>query len=243
MSKINIIGRGNVATHLEKAFRGKAMVNAVTPRTLETLDVEADFTLICVSDSAIKEVAEKLPELKGIVAHTSGTTPINVFSGLENISGSYGVFYPMQTFSKDSPLDYSRIPFFIEGTDEATERSLCELAGIISNNVETANSDKRKALHVAAVFSCNFVNHLFALAEGYMSEHSLSFSTMLPLIEETVGKLHNLSPREAQTGPAVRKDRMIIDSHLNALNNYPEMKEIYKTITDSIINTYGNERN
>lgn len=243
MTKINIIGRGNVATHLMKAFLGIATVNAVNPHTLENIDADADFTLICVTDSAIKEVAGKLPGLKGILAHTSGTTSIDIFSGLENISGKYGVFYPMQTFSKESPLDYSRIPFFIEGKDCATEKSLCGLARMISNNVETADSEKRKALHVAAVFSCNFVNHLFALADSYMSDHGLSFSAMLPLIEETIGKLHNLSPKDAQTGPAVRKDHMIIDSHLSSLEKYPEMKNIYKTITDSIISTYGNERN
>ncbi|MDE7412198.1 MAG: DUF2520 domain-containing protein [Muribaculaceae bacterium] len=245
--KINIIGRGRVATHLRTALLNHADIVMVNPHTLEYLDSEADLTLISVSDNAIQEIIHKLPEMKGIVAHTSGSTDINVFRD-SNIK-KYGVFYPLQTFSFDKSLVYSEIPFFIEGSDHITENKLMEYAGLISPKIRTSNSSDRKNLHIASVFSCNFVNHLWVLADEYLTKNGLQFSDLLPLLEETVNKIKSLSPWKAQTGPAVRNDTAIIDNHIEALNDDPDLQSLYSILSRSISNSHnspkspGNERN
>ena len=232
-TKINIIGRGNVATHLYKAFTQYISVNSINPHTLENIDCNADFTIISVSDDAIKSVLNHLPQLKGIVAHTSGSTGIDIFKDSHILK--YGVFYPLQTFSKDKDLNYSKIPFFIEASDKETERELLNLASLVSNNVRIANSKQRKKLHIASVFSCNFVNHLWALSDRYLRQNDLSFSDLIPLIEETLEKTSFISPEEAQTGPAVREDMNIIASHIEDLDDNPTLQNIYKQLSDSII--------
>ncbi len=235
MRKIDIIGRGNVATHIEIAFRDKMDVNLINPHTLENIDPDADMTLICVSDSAISEVISRLPNLNGILAHTSGTTSIEIFKGFPTTARNFGVFYPLQTFSKNTPLNYSQIPFYIEGSDVNTAEKLFELAAAISCNVRFADSTQRRALHIAAVFSCNFVNHLWALTDEYLNKQGLQFTDLLPLIKETCNKLENTSPAKGQTGPAKRNDNLIIEDHLKHLNDNPELKLIYSIMTQSII--------
>ena len=234
--KINIIGSGNVATHLEKALSGKAAITTVNPRTLSGIDQNADLTLISVTDTAIPSVLTSLTagnrSIKGVVAHTSGSTSINIFSQfpIEN----YGVFYPLQTFSKDKELCYAEIPFFIEGSNINAENVLKICAEMISRNVSFADSIKRKRLHIAAVLSCNFVNHLWALSDEYLKEANLDFLCLIPLIEETLNKVKKIPPLKAQTGPAVRKDEKIIKEHLTALEEYPDIKEIYALMSESI---------
>lgn len=235
--KINIIGRGNVGWHLSEAFRQKVDVVNVNPHTLAELDTDADLTIISVTDTAIPSILEKLPELTGIVAHTSGSTGIEVFEKPGcNRFRRYGVFYPLQTFTKGKPLDYSKIPFFIEAVDEDTEEKLMQAAAMVSENVVIADSEKRRALHIASVFACNFANHLWTIADDYLRDHDLDFKLLLPLIKETCGKIKTLSPEKAQTGPAVRNDGLIISNHIETLkkeNN--DNWQIYKMLSDSII--------
>ena len=165
---INIIGRGNVATHLANAFEGKAEINMVNPHSLAELNTDADLTIISVTDTAIAKVLDKLPKINGIVAHTSGSTSIDVFKSFRQ--DRFGVFYPLQTFSKSKKLKYEDIPFYIEASDKITADTLFNYALLISDNVRFADSSQREKLNIAAVLSCNFVNHLWALSEKYLKE-------------------------------------------------------------------------
>lgn len=233
--KIDIIGRGNVGTHLARAFKEATEVNIVNPRTLEGLRRDADVYLLCVSDSAIQEVAEKLKKHIGrntILVHSSGSTPLSVLRGLTR---NTGVLYPLQTFSKDVKLEYSEIPFFIEGSDVKTENILKGMAGLVSAKVYTANSEQRRNLHIASVLSCNFVNHLWNLADGYLTERGLNFEMLIPLIRETARKIERVSPHEAQTGPAVREDGKTLESHCTVLESEPELQDLYSLLSMSII--------
>ncbi len=233
--KINIIGRGNVATHLHKAFMGKADVAIVNPHTFEGFNNDADITLISVSDNAISSVAKSMPATKGIIAHTSGSAPLNILSFRNEKTG---VFYPLQTFTKGADLDYSEIPFFIEAADKDTEKQLTCLASLISSNIHIADSGKRKVLHVASVFACNFTNHLWNISDRLLTENGMCFDMIRPLLKETLKKTERLSPFESQTGPAVRQDSKTIDSHLSFLNSDKELANIYKTLSSSIISTH-----
>ncbi len=236
--KINIIGSGNVASHLIKAFQDKAEIRHVNPHTLCGFDIDADVSIIAVTDNAIRQVAESLPEVAGIIVHTSGSTPIDA---LECRKERIGVFYPLQTFTKDVELDYSEIPFLIEAKDHDTELRLLKLAATISDNVRVADSEKRKTLHVASVFACNFVNHLWAISEKLLNENGMEFNIIRPLLKETLRKTEHMSPFDAQTGPAIRRDSKTIDTHLSLLETDRELMNIYQTLTSSIISSHHNK--
>lgn len=237
--RIAIIGRGNVATHLQKALAPYADCRMVNSRTLENFPHDCDVAIISVSDNAIVSTAERLntlTDLSGkVVAHTSGTTPMEA---LRDIADSYGVFYPLQTFSKEVALDYQSIPFFIEGNGRLSVDTLTRLASMITNHVYEADSDKRRQLHIASVLSCNFVNHLWALSEKYLTENGLSFDMLHPLIQETLRKAVTSGPGHTQTGPAVRHDSRTIDAHLSMLHKTPELQNLYAALSQSIENMY-----
>lgn len=233
--KVNIIGCGNVGTHLFKALADKIDVALINSHTFQGIDTNADITLISVSDNAISDVVNRLPHLSGIIAHTSGSTSIEYLASFTN----YGVFYPLQTFSKDVALQYNKIPFFIEGSNQNVTEKLWNLASLISNNITFADSEQRKALHIASVFACNFTNHLWNIADDILKENGMHFNLLQPLLEETLHKTTRISPKDAQTGPARRNDTDVILSHLNALSKHPELQKIYQLISYSIQTTYN----
>ena len=247
--KIVIIGSGNVAYHLAKAFtqnnikvsqifgRNEVELNKISeelniPYSTKEL-ADADLYLISVSDSAVEQVSDLIKTEKALVAHTSGSLPI------ETLNGDYrkASFYPLQTFSKTKNLEYSKIPFFIEAENQIDEKSLFELASLISDNVETSDYEKRKYIHLTAVFACNFVNHLFARAKEISDSQDLDFNYFIPLIDETVEKIHHLEPKSAQTGPAVRGDKRVLKLHEELITDKEHLK-IYQLMNESIKKMY-----
>ncbi|MDE6578545.1 MAG: DUF2520 domain-containing protein, partial [Muribaculaceae bacterium] len=162
----------------------------------------------------------------------SGSIPATV---LQNKADRYGVCYPMQTFTKGVDMDYSSIPFFVEGDTDQTLSALKSLAALISESVMEADSEKRRLLHLASVFACNFTNHLIHIADTLLQEKGMDYKVLLPLIRQTVNKLSSASPAESQTGPAARNDLTVVNRHLEMLEDKPQLRNIYKEITDSII--------
>lgn len=247
--KTVIIGSGNVAYHLAKAFtQNNIEVSQIFGRNetelkkiSEELNIpfnskkllEADFFLIAVSDSSVEKVSEFIQKDDALVAHTSGSLPMEVLKGNYRKAS----FYPLQTFSKTKSLDYSKIPFFIEAENQIDEKLLLELASIISQNVETSDYERRKYIHLTAVFACNFVNHLFARAKEISDSQNLNFNYFIPLIDETVEKIHHLEPKLAQTGPAVRGDERVLKLHENLINDEEHLK-IYQLMNKSIKKMY-----
>ena len=248
--RVILIGAGNVATHLAKALKVvnvqvsqiwsyhyenalllASQVGAVALKDLATLDQNADLCLIAVNDDSISKLALQLQDFKGIIAHTSGSVNMNVF---EDLFSNYGVFYPLQTFSKNKAVDFSTIPLCLEANNENTLTLLKQLANKLSQNVIEVNSEKRKILHLAAVFACNFTNHLYALANDILVAHQLDFSILRPLIKETAAKIEHAMPNDVQTGPAVRNDEQTLLKHEQLLLEQPQLVEIYKTLSNSI---------
>lgn len=156
------------------------------------------------------------------------------FSARAGKVNRYGVFYPMQTFSKQRTVDFRQIPVFVESNSAADTQTLKDIASVLSEKVYEATSEQRKSLHLAAVFTCNFTNHMYALAAELLKKYQLPFEVMLPLIDETARKVHELEPRLAQTGPAIRYDENVINNHLQMLSDEPGMQELYRLISESI---------
>ena len=227
---ISIVGRGNVASHLLKALSTYSETVLVNPRTLEDLPEKSDIILISVSDNAIEEVAAKLPDTEAVVAHTAGSVPMKVLDRFKN----HGVFYPLQTFTKDIPLHYGGIPVFIEGNSPETEKKLKETASMFSGKVCPANSVSRKKLHLASVFACNFTNALATISAELLKETDIDFQTVLPLMRQTIDKLQTLPPDKAQTGPAVRGDYKVMADHLKMLSDRKDLKSLYLIFSNLI---------
>jgi len=250
---IAIVGAGNVAWHLAQGLQEAGhTITAVYSRTpvhateltqllpdaiaktdLDFRNIIAEIILIAVPDAAILSVANELkvnPET--IVAHTSGSQPITV---LQSTAGAkYGVFYPLQTFSKQAAVDLQKVPILLEGDSEQTTEKLKQLAKSISTKVERVNSEKRKQLHLAAVFACNFTNHLLGISQEILKKAHLPTDLLQPLIQETIKKATTHNPFKVQTGPAIRNDQNVIEEHLRLLDGHPMLQSIYQQLTQSI---------
>jgi len=245
------IGAGRLATNLAKALTAAGHeVTAVYSRTLAnaaalssvvggsptdsipSLPLTADAFIIAVKDSAIAELLPALRQGRAgqLFLHTSGSVPLTVFGDWPTA----GVLYPMQTFSKQRQVDFRPIPIFIEGTTEQACTTAETIARSVSQTVERRTSAERRQLHLAAVFACNFANHCYALAADVLERAGMSFDALLPLIDETAAKAHELHPRKAQTGPAVRYDQQVIEAHLNMLGSQPMARRVYELMSQSI---------
>lgn len=247
MIRVSIIGSGNLAQHLIVAFskttdielvqvfarKDAAVAHLTSPDKIYTNFndiIAADLFIIAITDDAITEVSAAIPFSNELVVHTSGSVSIEAIDN----KNRPGVFYPLQTFSKSKEVDFKTIPICIETKNEKDFQILEKVAKSISNTVYKINSEQRKALHIAAVFVCNFVNHLYQIGNNICIENDLPFDILKPLIQETANKILTLSPNQAQTGPAKRKDSQTINAHLSFLSD-DNQKEIYKMLTKSII--------
>lgn len=246
--EIVLIGSGNVAYHLAKAFtinniklsqifgRNETELKKISeevhvPYSTKCLQ-DADLYIISVSDRAIAEVSTLIKKENCIVAHTSGSLPKEVLIGNYHKAS----FYPLQTFSKTKNLDYKQIPFFIETENLVEKELLLNLAKRITSKVMTSTYEKRKYIHLTAVFACNFVNHLFSRAKEISDAQQIPFDYFIPLIDETVHKIHEIEPKLAQTGPAVRNDEKVLQLHEELLKG--ESLAIFKTMNHSIKKMY-----
>jgi predicted short-subunit dehydrogenase-like oxidoreductase (DUF2520 family) len=255
--QIVILGSGNVATQLSVVLKragleilqvySREIKHAKTlakklgtgyTDDLKSLNASADLYVLCVSDDALFDVINNISIKNSMVVHTSGTTSINIF---ESSFSDYGVFYPLQTFSKDKEIDFSNIPICIEADTNMNDMKLATLAKKISENVQLINSDQRKALHVAAVFASNFTNYFYIIADEILAEKELSLDLIKPLITEVALRIHDSKPKDVQTGPAKRGDDLIVKAHLDFLNSHPEYQKLYKLISTQIKEKFSSQ--
>jgi len=227
MISVAIVGNGNVGFHLyqEMMKSDDLKVAQINSRNQESLE-DYDVAIIAVSDDAITEVSQHIKS--PLVVHTSGTTAMDA---LQN-STRKGVFYPLQSFSKDKSVDFGKVPICVEAENEQDLKLLASLVRRMNSGYYEIGSEERKYIHVAAVFVNNFVNHMYANAWDIFEKQDIPFGILRPLINETVEKIERLTPAEAQTGPAIRKDQKTIKNHLTLLND--SQKEIYQLLTESI---------
>ena len=214
----------NLAAALRKAGHEVVWLRG---RDFEVEDIKGEVVIISVKDDALATVAERLKKVESLVVHTAGSIPMEVLPCPRR-----GVMYPMQTFSKSRLLDFAEIPLFLE-TEKEEDMSLLEsLSQTISTHIYHTDSEGRRTLHLAAVFASNFTNHCYALSADILEAKGIDFEVMLPLIDETARKVHQLPPRKAQTGPAVRGDMGVVTKQSNMLSG--TKKEVYDLMSKSI---------
>jgi predicted short-subunit dehydrogenase-like oxidoreductase (DUF2520 family) len=252
-----IIGAGNMAWHLGYNFlangvnvaaicsrtesRGKALaesLGAVYSTAYIDIGRKADLVILAVSDDEIENVASSLGFLSSeILIHTAGAVSIDVLSSRAVF---YGVIYPLQTLTAGRKLDFRNIPLMIEASNQNVYEKLVKFSARLSDRVYEMSSEDRMILHLSAVISSNFSNHLLSLSEKILQDHGISFSLLKPLLEETVSKAFEAGPALSQTGPAVRGNRKVIEKHLLLLEKYPEIAPLYKILSESIKSKYKN---
>ena len=252
---VSIIGSGRLATQLTKTLlASRVEIVAITSRNpdhaaslakevgcqfVESISLlpTTRFVIFAINDDAIESAVSQYCDThasslsKTILLHTSGSVPIEVIA---QKTPNHGVLYPLQTFSAKRDVDFSKVHCFIEGSPSIIGE-IRSLAEKLSQHVSIMDSSHRQRLHLAAVFACNFVNHMCDLASEIVQESGASFDSLLPLIEETVCKLADISPHDAQTGPAIRGDQKTVQRHLELLASLPQHQEIYKLLSHSIM--------
>ncbi|RYY79036.1 MAG: DUF2520 domain-containing protein [Moraxellaceae bacterium] len=254
--KISLIGSGNVATHLAGALYDlkHQIVQVYSPNYQNAQQLAqqvkaqpisewgelqpADLYLIAVKDSAIGEVAAQLASqnIDGIVVHTSGSTALDV---INTSSKRYGVFYPLQTFSKAKAVDFAQVPLLLEGSSVEVLQQLDLVARQLSKRVYHYSTQQRRSLHLAAVIACNFSNYLYNVADDFLTQQGVEFDLLKPLIVETASKIQHHVPFEMQTGPAVRQDQGILDMHLHMLDNQPQLQQMYELLSEGIMQLHA----
>ncbi|MDR2917002.1 MAG: DUF2520 domain-containing protein [Tannerella sp.] len=243
------IGAGNVATHLSLAMKNAGFsIRQIFSRSENsakslaeklncnyTTDVkeilpDADIYLFSLKDDVLQDIVASVPPNNGLWIHTAGSIPMDLFRGYAEY---YGVIYPMQTLSKQRHTNFFKVPLFIEGNTKNNEDKIYDIAQMLSGSVTHMASDKRRHLHLAAVFACNFSNHMYSLAAKILEEQDIDWHILQPLIDETANKLYSMSPGNAQTGPAVRYDRHVIERHLSMLKD-EDTRKLYLMISENI---------
>jgi predicted short-subunit dehydrogenase-like oxidoreductase (DUF2520 family) len=252
---ITIVGAGNMAWHLAHAFsKTDIKIECIINRNIDkgkelALDIgtnysanfelsgcKSQFIIVAISDSSIVEVLEKTNPVNTIIIHTSGSIGIDIF---KNKAFNYGVLYPFQSLTRKIEIDFSKVPIFIDASDEITLQSIHFLASKISGSICSLNSEQRRKLHLAGVLLNNFTNHITTLAFDYLDKNGLNKDYAIPLLEETIHKIKKIGPRESQTGPARRNNKEIMEMHLEMLKEDLRLKNLYKVISDSIIAYYS----
>lgn len=251
-TQIVFIGSGNLATNMAKALYHQGFrilqiysrtaaharlladkVEAEWTDSLESVSNRGEIYIVSLTDEALVQLMPQIVKEREdkLFIHTAGSVSLDIWQGYAQ---RYGVIYPMQTFSKQVEVDFTSIPVFIEANNVDDHDRMDAIARTLSQKVYDATSEQRKILHLAAVFTCNFSNHLFALAAKLLKQHGLPFDVMLPLIDETARKVHQLPPALTQTGPAIRNDEGVMRAHLDMLKDEPVMREIYEKMSQSI---------
>lgn len=254
---VSFIGAGNLAWHLAPALDNtgfavrdvyslhkknalalaEKLYQSVAVDSLDFSASKAQLFIIAVPDDEISKVISqvKLPQ-DSILVHTSGSQPLSL---LEGAAPHTGVFYPLQTFTKSRRVDFQDIPFFVEANGQATEKLLVGMAKTLSKKVLKTTSQDRRALHAAAVFASNFTNHMLTVSKEIMVKNGMNYDLLKPLIAETINKAFTLGPENSQTGPAKRGDLQILDNHFEFLQEDPGMAEVYKVVSQHILDCYN----
>jgi len=255
--KISFIGAGKVAGALCRqmhsghfsirkivsatGLRGKSLARSCNAEWSQTTEFNSDEDLIiaAVPDDRLPEILQNIRcPAKTIVAHTAGSIGLDVFPpSIKN----KGVFYPLQTFSENRLVLFKELPFFLEASDSTALQTLRKVALRLGAKIYVTSTDQRKMLHLAAVFACNFTNHMLSAGKTISGKSGFSFDVLKPLINETIIKAFENGPEYSQTGPAYRNDTDTIKRHIDLLSFSPELQGVYREITQSIIKLYNND--
>lgn len=259
--KISIIGSGNVAhqfaiklhksgqkivqvysQNIDNAISLATIVEAQPISNIQDLEYDSDYYILAIKDDFLGELIRKIDIDRGVWIHTAGSVDISIFKENSNKKDAkFGVLYPLQTLSKHKEINWNKVPIFIEASEENALKKIEILAKKLSPKIKILSSEKRKYVHLAAVFACNFTNYFYSASSEILQKANLDFECLLPLIDETCDKVHKLDPILAQTGPAMRGDKKIMEKQLKLLEADNQLSDVYKLLSDCIFKLYNSK--
>ncbi|NOT37941.1 MAG: DUF2520 domain-containing protein [Saprospiraceae bacterium] len=261
LQKIVLLGSGNLAHHLGRYFYKNGIIisqifsrnkmtaqalakklDALVDSDLDQIVRKADAYILCVNDDSIKELSTQLSEILAndkLIIHCSGSKPI---SEINEFFINRAVIWPIQSFGAKSKIDWNEIPFFIEATNSCKDivEQLCRQ---MNWKFHPIDSERKKLIHIAAVFANNFSNFNFIIAKEILSTLNLGIEVLKPLVESSQENIFINGPEESQTGPARRSDTKVVQMHLKELSKeFPHFKELYKEYSNLIMDYYKTKK-
>ncbi|MCF8380637.1 MAG: DUF2520 domain-containing protein [Bacteroidales bacterium] len=249
-----VIGAGNLGTRLSLALKkaGHTPLHIISRDQKKAgrladklgasygselnIDKKADIVFITVNDDSIPKIVKALPKSNALYVHSSGSTALSVFDSFHE---NYGVFYPLQSFTADVKINFRKIPILLETTSNENYYKLENIANSISDNVLIMDSETRLKSHVGAIIAANLGNHIICLGENYLVRNNIPVEIIHPLLDEMVRKIKELGAKNAQTGPARRKDMGSIKKHIELLKDDTDLQKMYTFVSNSIVNFYS----
>ena len=251
--RIGLFGAGNVGRHLLEALRQAPNVNIVglwnrhpgkwkavagdipvvdTPEQMPA----ADIFILALKDDVLTDFSAHLKGRNVLTVHTSGAMASDILQ-----TERKGVFYPLQTLTSGSAVEWESIPLLVWAPDAHDLQLLQDLAGRISKNVHVIDDRQRAQLHVAAVFTANFTNAMMQMAKEITGKAHIPYELLIPLARRNFYNILSHDPAEVLTGPARRGDNKTIEKHLLLLqeNGFADEAEIYRRITEWIVKRYN----
>jgi len=196
-------------------------------RPVEALAAESDLLLVAVSDRAIVEVAERVPETAAIVFHASGA--------LTSLRGGFSL-HPLKSLppvGEPSRLDDALLVF--EGNHRDVAR---ELADAIGARFAEVTAETKARYHAGAVFGSNYIALMLELAEQLIGIDDAR-DDLVRLAHSAIANWRSGEGRGRFTGPAIRGDRETVDRHIAALEERPQVARIYTLLAAELARRGG----
>jgi predicted short-subunit dehydrogenase-like oxidoreductase (DUF2520 family) len=214
---VNVIGRGRV---------GSAVAARLQERGVELREDTAELTLLCVPDSAIRDVARRLtPGQVNWVAHVSGGTPL---AALDPHQRRFGL-HPLQTFTRvrgPEQLDGAFAAVTAE-TEEAREHGF-ELARVLGLEPFDLADEARPLYHAGAAIASNYLVTLHKAASELFRAAAAPPEALVPLMRRTIDNGFEL------TGPIERGDWETVNAHRDAIRaTRPELEPLYDVLAEA----------
>jgi predicted short-subunit dehydrogenase-like oxidoreductase (DUF2520 family) len=200
-----------------------AKLLAAEATTIATLAERAELILIAVSDRAIAEVGASIPPTGAIIFHPSGA--------LTSVRGGFSL-HPLRALPPVGEWSDLRDTLLVfEGAHREIALRITAEAG--ARFAEIAPEHKL-LYHAAAVFGSNYVAALLDIAEELIGIDGAR-DDLAALAESAIANWRAHSGPERFTGPAARGDRQVLERHLAALRERPELAEIYRLLAGLIL--------
>jgi predicted short-subunit dehydrogenase-like oxidoreductase (DUF2520 family) len=203
--------------------------------TLSQFHDGTDACIVAVADSGIADVVKDFSLRRTTLIHTAGSMPVDVLSA-HTINA--GVVWPVYSIRKDALPDHRYFPALIEANTQDASEIVRAVAKAICDTAYEVSGEQRQWLHLAAVMSNNFVNHLLAVATDICDMEDLPVSLLQPLLDQTIAGTRIYHPQLLQTGPARRHDAATLSRHLSMLEGQPQWQNLYRSLSAAIMEQF-----
>jgi predicted short-subunit dehydrogenase-like oxidoreductase (DUF2520 family) len=232
--KLGIIGSGRAAWAFASTWKrigwpltGIATRGAEWPiaprRSIDDVAADSDVVLVAVSDRAIEDVVATIPETNAIIIHPSGALPA--------LRGGFSL-HPLKSLPPvGEPSDLEGTLLVFEGAHRAVAG---QIAGSAGARFAEISREAKSRYHAGAVFGSNYIAALLDIAEELIGIEGAR-EDIAALARSAIDNWAAHTDGQRFTGPASRGDATVMQQHLDALRDRPELAEIYRLLAARIV--------